>query len=99
MCRSLPIIVGTHGQVLDSGVSIFTGTAVQHTGSACCHMLMLCAATCVVGSQDLSKDDRKKLALKSRGTMPQFGTQERQRVINEMHTRMLELEVRGREYV
>lgn len=31
--------------------------------------------------------------------MPQFGTQERQRVINEMHARMLELEVSGQKCV
>lgn len=56
--------------------------------------LLIMSITCVNVAQDLSKEDRKKLAIKSRCSIPQFGTQDRQRVINETHQRMLDIEVR-----
>ncbi|GAX85345.1 hypothetical protein CEUSTIGMA_g12762.t1 [Chlamydomonas eustigma] len=42
-----------------------------------------------LGSLDYTKEERKKLALRARQTAPTFGSPERQRVIDEMHQRML----------
>lgn len=40
--------------------------------------------------QDYTKEERRKLALKARREAPAFGSAERQRVVDEMHCRMVE---------
>lgn len=42
--------------------------------------------------QDFTKEERQQLAVKSRTEVPKFGSPARQKVINEMHQRMLELQ-------
>ncbi|KAJ9527483.1 hypothetical protein QJQ45_025787, partial [Haematococcus lacustris] len=42
-----------------------------------------------VGSLDYTKEERRALAIKSRTTIPKFGSAERQRITDEMHARML----------
>ncbi|KAJ9526554.1 hypothetical protein QJQ45_017678 [Haematococcus lacustris] len=44
-----------------------------------------------VGSLDYTKEERRALAIKSRTTIPKFGSAERQRITDEMHARMLAL--------
>jgi hypothetical protein len=43
----------------------------------------------VLGAQDWSKEERQRLAAKSRTDIPKYGTPERQKLINEMHAKML----------
>uniref|UniRef100_A0A383WFP1 UBC core domain-containing protein n=1 Tax=Tetradesmus obliquus TaxID=3088 RepID=A0A383WFP1_TETOB len=45
-----------------------------------------------LGSLDFTKDERQQLAVKSRTEVPKFGSAARQKVINEMHQRMLTLQ-------
>ena len=40
--------------------------------------------------QDYTKEERRKLAVKARKEAPAFGSAERQRVVDEMHSRMVE---------
>ncbi|KAJ9525969.1 hypothetical protein QJQ45_009351 [Haematococcus lacustris] len=41
--------------------------------------------------KDYTKEERRALAIKSRTTIPKFGSAERQRITDEMHARMLAL--------
>lgn len=52
-------------------------------------LLATCCCPCL---QDFTKDERKQLALKSRTDIPKFGSAARQKVISDMHERMLELQ-------
>lgn len=45
-----------------------------------------------LGSLDYSKEERKSLALKSRAEVPKFGSAERQKVLEELHNRMMDLQ-------
>ena len=46
-------------------------------------------------SQDFPKEERRRLAAKSRREYPTFGSVERQQVTAEVHQRMLEMEKEG----
>lgn len=58
--------------------------------AACWCLLLIAAYWCFL--QDFTKDERKQLAVKSRTEVPKFGSAARQKVINDMHQRMLELQ-------
>ncbi|KAF6254292.1 ubiquitin-conjugating enzyme/RWD-like protein [Scenedesmus sp. NREL 46B-D3] len=45
-----------------------------------------------LGSLDFTKDERQQLAVKSRAEVPKFGSAARQKVVSEMHQRMLQLQ-------
>eukprot|EP00195_Chlamydomonas_chlamydogama_P011269 CAMPEP_0202896150 /NCGR_PEP_ID=MMETSP1392-20130828/5201_1 /ASSEMBLY_ACC=CAM_ASM_000868 /TAXON_ID=225041 /ORGANISM="Chlamydomonas chlamydogama, Strain SAG 11-48b" /LENGTH=329 /DNA_ID=CAMNT_0049581395 /DNA_START=89 /DNA_END=1078 /DNA_ORIENTATION=- len=45
-----------------------------------------------LGALDYTKEERKKLAAKSRVDVPKYGSAERQRVIDDMHARMMAVE-------
>jgi len=46
----------------------------------------------VLYHQDFTKEERMQLAVKSRTDIPKFGSAARQKVINDMHTRFMELQ-------
>eukprot|EP00878_Enallax_costatus_P014571 GHUV01015242.1.p1 GENE.GHUV01015242.1~~GHUV01015242.1.p1 ORF type:complete len:233 (+),score=129.87 GHUV01015242.1:172-870(+) len=52
----------------------------------------MCGSGVALCRQDFTKDERKQLAIKSRTEVPKFGSPARQKVINDMHQRMLELQ-------
>lgn len=71
-----------------------------HTSHLACMLLLLAVRTALValiafmpthpngalGSLEYKKEERRTLAVKSRETAPRFGTPERQKIIDEVHS-------------